>query len=56
VIGDEVMHATAMSPAEVTPTDALVASVVGAAPVEPDAPKKTPLRIRKSEPGAKKAG
>ena len=56
VVGDEVMHAGAMSPAEMTPTDAFVASAVGAAPAEPGAPKKTPLRIRKSEPGAKKVG
>ena len=56
VVGDEVMHAGAMSLAEMTPTDAFVASVVDAPQAEPAAPKKTSLRIRKPEPGAKKAG
>jgi myo-inositol-1(or 4)-monophosphatase len=55
VLGEEAAAAPT-APAEVTPTAAFVASVVGAAPAEADAPKKTPLRIRKSEPGAKKVG
>ena len=49
------VHAAGVPP-EATATEAFVASVVAAPTAEAAAPKKTALRIRKSEPGAKKLG
>jgi len=55
VIGEEAVHAAGAAQ-EATATEAFVASVVEAPTAETAAPKKTALRIRKSEPGAKKIG